>query len=188
MTTCPFVPIDDKDEDSSFSILLMHTPWPLNGEQDIIPPGHTAVTILQQFKDNGELPTYVMPMLLRQLTSSNITANQGVPITRPQSNDEEDDIDEIQGECDTLTQFDDDNDIDYQTTQVGQSVNYDGIMTNITERQSEIYRNFIRRSQENYMAELAIVNQIIPSGNTSGLHPQSNSPVENYEERLKKLT
>ena len=81
VTTSPFVPIDDKDENSSFSILLMHTPWPFGGEQDILSPGRTAVTMLQQLKDNGQLPTYVMPMLMRQLTSSNITANQGVPIT-----------------------------------------------------------------------------------------------------------
>ena len=186
VTTSPFVPIDDKDENSSFSILLMHTPWPFGGEQDILPPGRTVVTMLQQLKDNDQLPTYVMPMLMRQLTSTNITANQGVPITQQLIDDEGDDIDEIQCERDTHIHIDDNAANYYQNLENVQLVNYEGITTNITERQIEYYMNFIRRSQEDCMSKLSLVNQVTPSDIVSNFQNQSISHVQNYEERLLK--
>lgn len=76
---CPFVPIDDIDERSCYSILLMHTPWPEGGEHQLIPEDHTAVSQLRRITIHKMLPEYVQPMLRKIQTSQDLRENNGRP-------------------------------------------------------------------------------------------------------------
>lgn len=76
---CPFVPIDDIDERSCYSILIMHTPWPEGGESHLIHEDNTAVSQLRRIIMDKMLPEYVEPMLRKIQTSQEIRENNGRP-------------------------------------------------------------------------------------------------------------
>jgi hypothetical protein len=79
VNTCPFIPIDNIEEESAYATLLLHTPWPQQGKEYIVPPGRTAISRLRELMDNNMIPTYVLlSMLSRQAASSAFTTNHGV--------------------------------------------------------------------------------------------------------------
>jgi hypothetical protein len=107
VNTCPFIPIDNNEEDSAYATLLLHTPWPQQGEEHIVPEGSTAVETLRHLIESDQLPTYVKPMLNKQATSFAITANQGVQTTThndDHNSDSESEPDEYDN-ADTLLQY-----------------------------------------------------------------------------------
>jgi hypothetical protein len=55
VNTCPFIPIDNNDENSAYATLLLHTPWSCNGENALIVGYDTAVAKLSAQCDASEL-------------------------------------------------------------------------------------------------------------------------------------
>ena len=56
---CPYVPVNDSDERSCYSTLLVHIPWPSDGEEELLRGYDCAVEYLYDLKRNGDIPSYV---------------------------------------------------------------------------------------------------------------------------------
>jgi hypothetical protein len=87
VSTCPFIPVDNNDESSAYSTLLLHTPWSYDGEAQITNTNTTAVDILANLIQLNHLPEYVLPMLVRQAASTFRTTNQTIPQQQAQDYD-----------------------------------------------------------------------------------------------------
>jgi hypothetical protein len=61
----PHIPIDTKDEHSSYSILLLHCVWPDGREENIRPPGHSARERLAEMRQNNQLLPHVQSIIDR---------------------------------------------------------------------------------------------------------------------------
>lgn len=147
---CPFIPINNNDEDSAYSTILIHTPWPLGGEECLLDNESTAVSRLRAIIDSNCIPHYVLPMLKQQSISSNFTENQN-PI-----NDETNEMAQFDEEEDGIEYINNDNIIDSQGMDnfrlEQQTITVtEGIFSNITQQRLTYYRNFIQNAQNDYM-------------------------------------
>ena len=187
VNTCPFIAIDNNDENSAYGTLLLHTPWPLEGEDAILYPETTAVNKLQTLINSESVPKYVMPMLQRIRISSNFTDSNTeeshMHDGRSKQHNDEDHNEYIsydQVEEDVLTE----NDSLFQQ----QYAAIDGVFDGISKERDAYYRNFVKRAQEDYMIKEAKEHQLQDSLQQM---PLMTLPimckVENYEERLMKL-
>lgn len=184
VNTCPFIPIDNNEEESAYATLLLHTPWPREGEGYIVPSGTTAVSRLKQLMGNNMIPTYVLPMLSRQATSSALTNNYGVQPA--QQTDEH--TSDTESECDDLDETD--ITLQYPTDeyrQISLTTTTDGVLQ-INIEKSNYYANFIQRSQEDFLQKEKIQNQKTPCTSIIGeVSSNSYEEVNNYEERIRQL-
>ena len=181
---CPFIPIDNQDEKSAYATLLLHTPWPPNGEDALYQENKTAVATLQRLLEENQIPSYVIPMLEKQqLFNTHITTN-GIPVqTAIQEENESNDLDNYV----TMHNEEPDNSMMYQNIVTAT----EGVFENITEVRNTYYRNFISNSQQAKIAKDATDNQVqyTEYENTQNVHTHSivHHKVHNYEERLLKL-
>ena len=70
-----YIPFDLDDEWSCYSNLLIHSPWPIGGENNLLLGCETAVLRLREIMRANDLPLYVNPMLSRELTCHNLRNN-----------------------------------------------------------------------------------------------------------------
>lgn len=164
---CPFVPLSHTDERSCYSTLLVHTPWPLEGECELLGESISAVAKLALMTSTQGLPPYVLPALAMIQESKRIRDNQGIPqsnlnrdnnIGSDDYNDEEDNFDCLFDENGELINpvIDDIEDVSMR------NLHGDGVevMSNITKRRKIYYQNFIRNTQERHMISFKSQHQV----------------------------
>jgi PIF1-like helicase len=191
VNTCPFVPIDNNDEKSAYATLLVHSTWPIEGEEYLIHPEYTAVAKLKYIMDHNMLPSYVLPTLNRQQQSAAIAADTGVPLPEHENYDER-----VQHDMDSEIDHEIYVDSQHCDTESNQMANNDhdiniavnGVHENITAVQKTYYNNFIQRCQENYINRVALDNQTEDT-NQNEFHPpvKGIQKVKHHDKRLKKL-
>ena len=179
INVCPFIPINNDDERSAYSTLLIHTPWPEGGEDSLLDTEASAVTQLRTIIDSDCIPQYVFPMLKQQKTSTNFSENQN-QLADDSVQDAEleeheyisnDDILESQG----MENFH----VEQQAMTVAE-----GVFASILPSRVSYYRNFIQNAQIDYMDKQAIENQLSDSTDAASLTANTSvSNVKNYEER-----
>ena len=180
---CPYIPINNDDEDSAYSTILIHTPWPLGGEDYLLDDEESAVSRLRSLIESDEIPQYVSPMLKQQRLSSNFTENQ---ILNADGSNGEAQVDLMDDENEYI-----DNDsihesqgmeaflIEQQNTTVTE-----GIFSGITSQRVTYYRNFIQNAQNDYMDKQATENQLLQSENSTATTLfAAITNVNNFEER-----
>jgi DNA replication protein DnaC len=187
VSTCPFIPVDNNDESSAYSTLLLHTPWSYDGEAQITNTNTTAVDILANLIQLNHLPEYVLPMLVRQAASTFRTTNQTIPQQQAQDYDIQDDLSEDEHyEMPQMSTVNENND-NSSILQI-QISNTDEVRCNISTNLSTYYKNFIKNAQDNFMAKIRLDNQISQndhSTNNSAFNGIHN--VSNYDERVQQL-
>ena len=193
---CPYIPLNETDERSCYSTLLLHTIWPIEGEINLLRGLESAVICLQQLKNSNEIPKYVKNAVESNHNSHVIRSNNG---TKHNNNDNDSDDNSNDDDDDK----DDDNDKLIQernhSTENHNTVNNpikpsnitDGkhIMANITPRYSEYYENFIKNSQDDYLSKMKAQNQIDNSDETENIYQiqKQITKVNDYDNRLTKL-
>lgn len=73
----PHIPVDENDERSAFSILLLHTDWGVGGEAALLGECTSAVERLRNIKDT--LKPHVLRSLQKRANSETMLANAGHP-------------------------------------------------------------------------------------------------------------
>lgn len=185
VSTCPFIPVDNNDETSAYSTLLLHTPWSIDGETKLINESTTAVDTLAKLIQQNQLPQYVVPMLVRQAVSTLRTTNQSIPQQQSYDNTVTDDQsdDEIILIPDTSI-----NDVNNTSLVENQSINdKDEVRFLIPSNLHTYYKNFIQHSQDDYMAKQREENQITQNDTTNSSGFNGTHKVNNYDERVEKL-
>ena len=74
---CPHVPLDFNDERSCYSILLVHTVWPIEGEINILNGKPTAIERLRDMKQKNDILPYVSCTLERNHQSQTLRNQAG---------------------------------------------------------------------------------------------------------------
>jgi hypothetical protein len=69
VNVCPYVPLNSEEEKSCYCTLLIHTPWPMEGEKCLLLDCDSSIQRLKQLILEGGLPAYVQPMLNREEVS-----------------------------------------------------------------------------------------------------------------------
>lgn len=184
VSTCPFIPVDNNDETSAYSTLLLHTPWSNGGEAELINENSTAVDVLANLIQLSHLPEYVAPMLIRQAASTFRTTNQ----TIPQQQSYDDDIQHDQSDDnDIIIPHTSTNDnIDISLTQ-NHPTNTNEVRENIPSNLNTLYKNFIQHSQDDYMAKQREENQISHNDITNNSDFSGTHKVNNYDARVQNL-
>jgi PIF1-like helicase len=194
---CPYVPLNDSDERSCYSTLLLHTIWPIEGEINMLHGLDTAVDCLRRLKSHNEIPHYVKNAVESIHNSHVLRSNTGTIETNNEIDDEsngdnnDDDIyDELSD--DNVDKFDQQTrDQNPMNTGIEPCNITDGkhIISNISARFNEYYANYIRNSQEDYLNKMKAENQINNSdeiNSTSQLHAKV-TMVNNYNRRVAEL-
>jgi DNA replication protein DnaC len=194
---CPYVPLNDSDERSCYSTLLLHTIWPIEGEINVLHGSETAVECLRRLKVQNEIPQYVKSAVESIQNSHVLRSNTGSRENNCESdNDNNDDEND-----DAINEDLNDDNVDVSDQQTGDhnssntgiepSNVTDGkhIISNITARFNEYYANFIRNSQEDYINKMKAENQINSSDeiSNSSLFHTNITRVNNYNSRLAQL-
>ena len=181
----PFFPVDNLEEKSAYATLLLHTPWPPDGEDAILRQNTTAVATLRRLIQSQEIPLYVLPMLNRQEIFETHISRNGLPVMNSieeQENETEDQTIDI-----TIHNDEPENHMMYQNTVTAT----EGVFENISESRDTYYRNFISNAQLTKMAKDAMENQVQQSGNEFIRQEPTDTiahyKVHDYEKRLIKL-
>lgn len=169
VNVCPYVPLNSEDEKSCYSTLLIHTPWPMEGEKCLLIHCDSAIQRLKQLINEGELPLYVQPMLDREHVSRGfrnnnhkINNNEDNGETAPRLNgydndnyDNSDDYDDNNANVE-LIENDEDSEITVQR-ELRPGVE---VMTNISQLFKQYFVQYIQNRQRKFMLNLAEENQI----------------------------
>ena len=96
LNPCPYIPINKLSDTSCYATLLLHVPWPYEGESRIVDESVTVVNQLQTLQENKLLPAYVVPLLEKVQKSQNLFVNATNQVNENQvaifDNDDDDDI------------------------------------------------------------------------------------------------
>ena len=172
---CPYVPLNSKDERSCYCTLLIHIPWPIGGEEDILRGYNSAVQCLMILQSNDEIPSYVEYILNLFHTSDSLRENVGIIQNRSEIDDDELMYSNSADENNFSTQRDDY--IDQVSEQlpifIANNSNNIGILSNISRGNKQFFMDFIRNEQNNYLHRLSSENSSsailddanIPEGN-----------------------
>ena len=187
---CPYVPVNDGDERSCYSTLLVHIPWPWGGEEEILRGYESAVECLYNLKLSDDIPQCVNDTLELLHNSNVIRDNVGV------------NINEVDEESDNFlyNNYSDENNFTVEESdllQIGDTIsmplnpnnnNIDS-MINITAANMRYCKIFIQNVQNKHLETLKIENSIQSTLYNGELSSDSNicCKVNNYEERYKKL-
>ena len=187
---CPYVPVNDSDERSCYSTLLVHIPWPCVGEDEILRGYESAVECLYDLKLSGNIPEYVNYTLELLQKSNIIRENVGVNINQ---------VDEQSDEYLYKNSSDENNFIVYNSnmSQDGDNIciplnpNNNSIesMTNITPANMRYCKHFIQNVQNKRLDDLKTENSInlLHSNDEISCGGNSYCKVNNYTERFEKL-
>ena len=72
---CPYIPADKTDETSCYATLLLHVPWPIEGESSIVCYEPSAVCRLKTLFDTGCIPEYLPSFYERLKRSEELLQN-----------------------------------------------------------------------------------------------------------------
>lgn len=172
----PHIAIDAFEEKSCYSTILLHYPWPLEGEQYILAPYSSAVQAYHAMMENDLLPSYVTPTLTRISRSEN-ARQPAVPLNSSGSEGGEHntelqnhDSDSDDVELDDRVAYSQDDLADFATI-VNQQANtqlVNHVTSQLTETQMRTYKNFLGAALNQYMADYALINQSV--GSSSSAH------------------
>ena len=187
---CPYVPVNDSDERSCYSTLLVHIPWPWGGEEEILRGYESAVECLYNLKLSDDIPPYVNYTLELLHNSNVIRDNVGVIINEVDEESDEflynncSDENNFIVEESNLLQFGDT--INMPLNPYNNNIDS---MINITAANMRYCKNFIQNVQNKHLEDLRIENSIQSTVHNGELSSDSNiyCKVNNYEERFKKL-
>ena len=186
---CPYVPVNDSDERSCYSTLLVHIPWPCGGEANILRGYDNAVECLYDLNLSDNIPEYVNYALELIHNSNVIRDNVGININEIEEHSEEY----------LYTNSSDENNFfinDANLHQNGDNIivpldsdnNNCELMKNITAANLRYCKNFIQNVQNTHLQELKSQNtRECSDTNDDMLCGSTYSPVNNYDERLEKL-
>jgi hypothetical protein len=190
---CPYVPLDDSDERSCYSTLLLHTIWPIEGEINVLHGLHSAVECLHRLKLENKIPQYVKNAVESIHNSNVLRSNTGCKGAKNTGGSDEDDGDISIEEDDDI--LDEDDELSGKQKEVDTPILpsniTDGkhIVPNISARYKEYYTNFIKNSQQDFINKMKAENQINDSdsgGNESQTHTKV-TKINNYNDRLAQL-
>jgi hypothetical protein len=167
---CPFVPLSYTDERSCYSTILVHTPWPIEGEESILGDCTSAVERLKILTESNLIPAYVKPALEMIQESRRISENQGIPRSNLDSDGGEhfdnNDDDELNNHYDGL--FDENGELrilesdDIEEPPI-RNVHADGVevIANMSTKRKLYYQNFIKNTQERHMISFRSQHQVM---------------------------
>jgi PIF1-like helicase len=187
---CPYVPLDDSDERSCYSTLLLHTIWPIEGEINVLHGLHSAVECLHRLKLENK---YVKNAVESIHNSNVLRSNTGCKGAKNTGGSDEDDGDISIEEDDDI--LDEDDELSGKQKEVDTPILpsniTDGkhIVPNISARYKEYYTNFIKNSQQDFINKMKAENQINDSdsgGNESQMHTKV-TKINNYNDCLAQL-
>ena len=95
LNPCPYIPVNKLSDASCYATLLLHVPWPYEGESKISCDNVSFVDQLDTLQKHKLLPDYVVPLLERVEKSQNLfvnAANQDDETRFTSSDDDEDEI------------------------------------------------------------------------------------------------
>ena len=78
---CPYIPADKTDETSCYATLLLHVPWPIEGESLILCNEPSAVCRLKHLFDTKNMPEYLPSFYERLKRSEELFQNTGTTST-----------------------------------------------------------------------------------------------------------
>ena len=183
---CPYVPINDSDESSCYSNILMHYPWPLLGENSLIPESTTSVQYFSYIRDNNLFPKYVKEALAKYQNSDTVLSNVGTVVNES--------LDDMYNQCDI-----DENAINFvgftndpvDPLVVGHSdiVNNNGVIKNISVSEREFCKIYIKNKQILHMNKMSSENSTNANNTCNNIVGQERRiiNVDNYDTRLVEL-
>lgn len=159
VNVCPYVPLCSEDEKSCYSTLLMHTPWPVEGEKCLLADCDSSIQRLKELIDAGGLPTYVQPMLIREQVSRAFRDNIN---HRCSVHDLDDGIEPV------INGHNDDHDnVEVTENELNSQLNIENelrpgiqVMTNISQSCKQYFMKYIGNRQKKHLLDLAAANQI----------------------------
>lgn len=189
---CPHVPIDGTDERSCYSTLLIHIPWPIEGESNILLGFSSSVECLQDLQINNKIPEYVKGTLDQYKRSDIIRGTMG---TVSNMTEEVSDVYIFNTPCDEegVSRFDnlspnvDENPILLSLTS---DTNKLGVIKNITLGNKQFFMNYIKNKQAEYISKISSENTISNENYTMDNNSDNVafSRVNNYEQRMETLS
>ena len=197
---CPYVPLNDMDERSCYSTLLIHIPWPIEGEDNILRGYKSAVDCLSVLKSDEKIPRYVKYYLDLSHRSDTLRQNVGTILTSGISDDDEM---MMYSNCADENNFNSERD-DYSneiSDQLLVSVdllsNNMGVLKNISRGNKQYFMDYIKNQQNIYLHNLSYENSIssdvenpcLNEGNTNNVNVNNHSErVESLQINVSKLT
>ena len=95
LNPCPYIPVNKLSDASCYATLLLHVPWPYEGESKIACENLTFVDQLNVLQENKLLPAYVVPLLEKVEKSQNLFVNSSNQMDNVCLTSSDDDDDEI---------------------------------------------------------------------------------------------
>lgn len=191
VNSCPYIPVNDSHEDSCYSNLLLHVPWPLLGEEFICPSNMSAVQQFIYMRDNCLFPEYVKGALEKFRKSDILRNNVGTLIntddsTENESNNigEEDHVDNSINFIGFISEQNLPNEL--SNAYLGCN---NGVLKNITLNQKMFLESYIIKQQRIYMNNLCENNVYNSSNEISNTNTNTNcegliiTPVNDYVRR-----
>jgi hypothetical protein len=176
----PMVPLNEDNEDSCYSVLLLHVPWPDGGE-NAITGGDSAIEVLARSRREGTLPVHVESMLSR-IATSETNISQAIQPAAP-SEEDDDDIDSGDEEDNEdpwrQAQMSDDDDVDgdhTSTYELGSIMLEGNILRNMKAKTFAFCSSFIARHQQLFMDNYKSKNQAVESCEYEGFRPDFQDP------------
>ena len=191
LNLCPYVPLNDKDERSCYSTLLIHIPWPLGGEEDILRGYNSAVQCLMLMQKHEKIPDYVKYILNLFHTSDILRENVG--IIRNNNEFEDDELMYTNSADENNFSSERDDYIEQVSEQLPISMenitNNNGILTNISRGNKQFFMDFIRNEQINHLNKLSSENSTLAIPDDGNIIEGNNNIniVNNYSARLEAL-
>lgn len=184
----PHIPLDYTEERSCYAVLLLHYPWPLAGEADLLHPYSTAVDALQYVVGQNLFSDYVLPALQFINKSETAKSNNTNPTLEgnnadKSSKDSAHDIDHSEVESDDEQQLyaDTCDDVISMNTPLPELSTGHPVATNISDAVMGVYKSFLPAALREFNHQYSLDNQ---SDYNTGGQLASFIPVQNAENRL----
>lgn len=189
---CPYVPVNDSDERSCYSTILVHIPWPSEGEDHILRGYASAVECLHHLKTSNYVPGYVR-YTLELLHQSNLIRENVGTVTESHDNESNDGMyyDSEGDDCVLDSRREIDNISPEGCSHIlSDEDNNDGLSTNLSRGNKQFFREYINNQQKSYLSQLLLENTAISSLNDDQYNVSSNNicPVNNMNERMESLS
>ena len=190
----PFRPVDLGDENFCRATLLLHVPWPLDGEDAIVSPTSSAVETLNHLLNSDNIPIFLRELLKTQeqsqahysgsvddfdeqtttdgeadVQASDLhAADDDIETAFPGVDAEGDDeYDEKKHTSDELLNFAAEIERKEREESKKGKILYRNHVRKISKRQYAEYESFIDRKKQEYMTKYAAANQLVQLSNHS---------------------
>ena len=194
---CPYVPYDEQDERSAYSTLLMHFPWPAEGEINLLRGHRTAVEALRSIRHL--FPEYALKTIQEEQRTKDFLSNCKPRNTENHQEQQEETKDAADDEGD---EGDIDDEMQTQTDDAETealitnneipitSINgIDHVVDNVSANTYKILTQYISNQQIAFMLKYSRENQIQEANAGPNIrNPNTFSDVNNAPERRAALT